>query len=184
VRSSLVIRLILALASLGLAVYLMIPTFIYFSLNEEQLREVRRDKGAFAKYLPSFVPHSHIVAGLDMAGGIHLVLGVDVDQALNSRMSRITDRLREYAVAQNMPFEKLNFVSQANEIGQIKVEFAELGQVTEFRKKALDQFRELVVESESQKKLELQLDPNLVQAAKKDSIDQTVNTIMAMKLEK
>ncbi|MEI6806805.1 MAG: hypothetical protein WCK49_09925, partial [Myxococcaceae bacterium] len=64
---------------LGFAIYLLIPTVIYFNLNESQLREVRRDKHAFAKMLPSWSIDSHIIPGLDLQGGIHMVLGVDVD---------------------------------------------------------------------------------------------------------
>ncbi|HXW60134.1 MAG TPA: protein translocase subunit SecD, partial [Myxococcota bacterium] len=92
-------------------------------------------------------------------------------------MARITDRLRDYAENQHLPFEKISYVSEPNALGHIEAVFNQAEQVKDFKSKALDQFRELVVSSESEKKLALQLDPNLVQSAKKDSVDQTINTI-------
>lgn len=176
-RQTWFLRLILAIGALALAIYLLVPTFIYFSLDEEQLREVRRDRTAFNKYLPSWVPKAHIVPGLDLQGGIHMVLGVDVDKALANKMTRIGDRLRDYAQSKNMSFEKLAYVGEPNALGHIEVSFADEDDLKAFKSKALEQFRELVVSSETAKKLRLQLDPNLVQAARRDSIDQTIKTI-------
>lgn len=176
-RQTWILRLILALSSLALAIYLLIPTFIYFSLDEEQLRQVRRDKDAFNTFLPSWLPKTHIVPGLDLQGGIHMVLGVDVAKALADRTSRISDRLRDYAQTQHLPFEKLNFVSEPNAAGKIEVLFATTEELNAFKSKSLEQFRELVISSESLKKLTLELDPNLVQSARRDSVDQTINTI-------
>lgn len=89
---------------LGFAIYLLIPTVIYFNLNESQLREVRRDKHAFAKMLPSWSIDSHIIPGLDLQGGIHMVLGVDVDKALKDRAARTAERLKDYAKDQKVAF--------------------------------------------------------------------------------
>lgn len=176
-RQTWILRLILALSSLALAIYLLVPTFIYFSLNEEQLREVRRDKAAFSKYVPAWAPYSHIVPGLDLQGGIHMVLGVDVDKALNDKVSRISDRLKDFALSEKLNFEKLSYISKPNALGHIEVSFNNDSQVKAFKTKALEQFRELVVSSESVKRLTLELDPNLVQMARRESVDQTINTI-------
>src|SRR5688572_14344884 len=91
------LKLFFTTCLLAFSVYLLWPTFVYFSLSEAQLREVRQDKKAFDKYLPSFAPRNHIVPGLDLQGGIHLVLGVDIPKAISDKTTRTADRLKDFA---------------------------------------------------------------------------------------
>ena len=87
------IRLLVALVVGLLGGYLVWPTVTYFSLSEAQLSEVKKSKDAFRQFIPEWASESHIVPGLDLQGGIHMVLGVDLDKAISDKTGRIADRL-------------------------------------------------------------------------------------------
>jgi protein-export membrane protein SecD len=171
------LRLFLTFVLVAFAVYLLVPTFIYFSLNEAQLKEVRKDKHAFAKYLPSWAIDSHIVPGLDLQGGIHMVLGVDVEKALSDKTGRTGDRLKDVANEQKVAFTQIDHLADAPSPTRLKVSFASAGDVTRFNKDVLSKFGELKVISEDNTSMTLQLDPMLVQQTRRDAVDQTINTI-------
>ncbi len=162
-------RLIFAIGLLGFAIYLLIPTGVYFTLDEARLREVRRDKHAFDKMLPSWTIDSHIVPGLDLQGGIHMVLGVDVDKALKDRTARTAERLKDYAKD-----EKLTFVSIDS---NLNATFANAKDLEAFDAFVGKKFGEVRVKRKQDLTIEFELDPNMVQMARRDAVDQTINTI-------
>ncbi|MDB2447375.1 protein translocase subunit SecD [bacterium] len=67
------------------AIYAAAPTFIYFG----QEKEVRNDEEAFNKAVPDYLPKSHVKLGLDIQGGVQLVLGVETAGAVDTRLGRI-----------------------------------------------------------------------------------------------
>jgi preprotein translocase subunit SecD len=99
------------------ALYLLIPTFVYFSLPQD----VRNDPGALEEALPSWAPKKRITLGLDLQGGVHLVLGVDLDKAVRDRIARRADELRTWATEQKLAFQSIR--AQPDE-GEIQIEFA------------------------------------------------------------
>src|SRR5262245_13448458 len=101
------LRMLLAFLALGVALYFVFPSLVYFSLDEKAIREVRQSKSAFLKFLPSWSPKSHIVPGLDLQGGIHIVLGVDLDKAITDKTARASDRLVEYAKKEGLTIASL-----------------------------------------------------------------------------
>ncbi|MEI6791103.1 MAG: protein translocase subunit SecD [Myxococcaceae bacterium] len=154
---------------LGFAIYLLIPTVIYFNLNESQLREVRRDKHAFAKMLPSWSIDSHIIPGLDLQGGIHMVLGVDVDKALKDRAARTAERLKDYAKDQKVAFIEVK--------PDLIATFANKADLEAFVLFSNKKFGEVRVVSEKDLSVQFELDPNMVLVVRRDAVDQTINTI-------
>ena len=56
--------------------------------------------------------------GLDLKGGTHLILQVQVDEAINAEVEQSADRLRELLRKQNIPFGE---VARGQELGQIVV---------------------------------------------------------------
>lgn len=87
-----------ALLTLG-ALYLLVPSAYYFSLPAD----TRNDAGALAAVLPSWAPEKKLNLGLDLQGGIHLVMEVDVDAALRAkaanRATEIEDQLAKDGIA-------------------------------------------------------------------------------------
>jgi protein-export membrane protein SecD/preprotein translocase SecF subunit len=67
------------------SIYILIPTGIYMS----QPPEMRNDQEHMAKVLPSWLPKGHLNLGLDLQGGVQLLLGVNLTQAVENRLSRI-----------------------------------------------------------------------------------------------
>lgn len=162
-------RLLLTGLLLGFAIYLLVPTGIYFSLDEKSLREVRRDKHAFNKILPTWAIDSYIVPGLDLQGGIHMVLGVDVEKALKDRTSRTADRLSDYAKDQQVKFENID--------SNLRATFKNREDSVAFARFVSQKFQEVKIISERDDSVQMELDPNLVQIIRRDAVDQTINTI-------
>jgi protein-export membrane protein SecD/preprotein translocase SecF subunit len=80
------------LITLG-ALYYISPTFIYFSLPKEK----RNDPAELEKAIPSWLPKKHIKLGLDLQGGVQLVLGVDTEAAIDNRLGRIGTEMERWA---------------------------------------------------------------------------------------
>ncbi len=82
---SLRVRLVMVLLLTLGALYYISPTFIYFSLPKDQ----RNDQAVLDKAIPSWLPKKHIKLGLDLQGGVQLVLGVDTEVAIDNKLSRL-----------------------------------------------------------------------------------------------
>ena len=73
--------------------WLVTPTLTYFSLPKEE----RNKAGVLKTILPSWLPEKHIKLGLDLQGGVQLVLGVDTKVAIDNKLSRIGTELTRWA---------------------------------------------------------------------------------------
>jgi protein-export membrane protein SecD/preprotein translocase SecF subunit len=80
------------LITLG-ALYYISPTFIYFSLPKDK----RNDPAELEKAIPSWLPQKHIKLGLDLQGGVQLVLGVDTEAAIDNRLGRMGTEVERWA---------------------------------------------------------------------------------------
>jgi preprotein translocase subunit SecD len=74
-----------------LAVYAAMPTFMYFNAAPD----VRRSKAALRKLIPSWLPQSRMNFGIDLQGGLHLVMGVDTEKAIQLKTDHVGDELVE-----------------------------------------------------------------------------------------
>jgi preprotein translocase subunit SecD len=85
-------RLSVLLGLCGLSVYLLYPSyFFYFRATDAQ----RETNSTFCAALPSWAHCAKLNLGLDLQGGVHLVMGVRVDKALQHRADRLADSLRD-----------------------------------------------------------------------------------------
>jgi protein-export membrane protein SecD/preprotein translocase SecF subunit len=75
------------------AAYTVAPTVIYFT----QPLSVRNDPEAFEGMIPSWLPKKHIKLGLDLQGGVQLVLGVNTDGAIESKLNRTAVEITRWA---------------------------------------------------------------------------------------
>lgn len=87
------VRLGIVGAVLVASLYLLVPTIVYFSLPPDQ----RNDKEAFDAALPAWAPKKRMNLGLDLQGGVHLVLGVDLDKAVRDKVERRADEMKAWA---------------------------------------------------------------------------------------
>ncbi len=106
-------RTFLIFAIVGYAVYYLVPSWIYFRLPTDK----RNDAELLAKMTPRWAPKKHLNLGLDLQGGIELVMGVDADKALRDKAVRRADDLKRLAGEKKLPFKDIRGVP-----GQAEVE--------------------------------------------------------------
>ncbi len=80
-----------------LALYGVVPTLLYYA----KPKDLRDQPGA----LPSWVPNQKVKLGLDLQGGIQLVLGVDTAGAIETRLGRMGVDLGRLAPEWKIPLK-------------------------------------------------------------------------------
>jgi len=79
-------------------VYAVTPTIIYFSMP----KEIRNDAEKFAAANPKWLPKGHVKLGLDIQGGVQLVLGVDALSAVESKLGRLAVDMTRWSTDKNL----------------------------------------------------------------------------------
>src|SRR5512138_3258166 len=72
-----------------LAVWALVPSVTYFRLPATE----RNETSVFEKARPKWAPAKHLNLGLDLQGGIHLVMGVEVDRAVREKAVRRAEEI-------------------------------------------------------------------------------------------
>ncbi|RYE94794.1 MAG: hypothetical protein EOO77_43800, partial [Oxalobacteraceae bacterium] len=98
------LRLTMLLGLCALAVYLLYPSYVYYY---KATPEQRDSSQAFCKSLPGWAHCAKLNLGLDLQGGVHLVMGVRVDKALEHRADRLSESVRDSLKAKDLAFVKL-----------------------------------------------------------------------------
>ena len=107
------VRLTMLLGLCTLAVYLLYPSYFYFFKASEEERD---SNVKFCKALPGWAHCSKLNLGLDLQGGVHLVMGVRVDKALEHRADRLAESIRENLKEQNLAVGKIERPHDGSEI--------------------------------------------------------------------
>jgi preprotein translocase subunit SecD len=81
------------------SIYILVPTGIYLS----QPADLRNDQEHMGKVTPSWLPKGHLNLGLDLQGGVQLVLGVNLTQAVENRLARIGTDVGHWADQKDKP---------------------------------------------------------------------------------
>jgi preprotein translocase subunit SecD len=72
------------------ALYALVPSWTYFQLPDDQ----RNEAGVFDQHRPGWaLTKRHLNLGLDLQGGIHLVMGVEVDRAVREKAVRRAEEI-------------------------------------------------------------------------------------------
>lgn len=172
-------RLLIALALFGIATYFFYPSLVYFTLDEEAIKEVRQNKDAFAKHLPSWAPKTHIVPGLDLQGGIHMVLGVDLNKAITDKTSRATDRLISFAKEEGIEITSSKQSGEDPSLqDHVELTLADASAVQSFKDKILKKSPDFAFVTSSERTVTLRLDQQLIQSIRNDAVNQTIKTIV------
>src|ERR1700694_3907237 len=72
-----------------LAVWALVPSVTYFRMPPDK----RNDAAVFENARPKWAPAKHLNLGLDLQGGIHLVMGVEVDKAVREKAVRRAEEI-------------------------------------------------------------------------------------------
>jgi preprotein translocase subunit SecD len=95
-------RVALVVAITLFSVWQLVPSWQYFKLPPDE-----RSGDAFEKSVPRWAPaaRKHLNLGLDLQGGIHLALGVDVDKAVKAKVARRADEMASWLKEKKVAFE-------------------------------------------------------------------------------
>ena len=103
--------------------YQLVPSWFYFKLPPDQ-----RTGEAYDQSVPGWAPDArkHLNLGLDLQGGIHLAMGVDVERAVQAKVARRADEIGDYLKSKEVPFTE----SRPTERGRVvEVKSAEAARV-------------------------------------------------------
>src|SRR5512140_600074 len=83
------------------SVWQLVPSWFYFKLPPDQ-----RNGEAYDQSVPRWAPAArhHLNLGLDLQGGIHLAMGVDVDRAVKAKVARRADEIADYLKSKDVAF--------------------------------------------------------------------------------
>ncbi len=101
----------LVLALVGLAAYMLYPSYYYFFKASEAEKASPKD---FCAAIPSWMSCKKVNLGLDLQGGVHLVMGVVVEKAVQDRVDRIADNLKEVLNEEKIPFTAITVPEAKN----------------------------------------------------------------------
>jgi preprotein translocase subunit SecD len=95
------------------SIYQLVPSWFYFKLPPDQ-----RNGEAYDQTVPRWAPDSkkHLNLGLDLQGGIHLAMGVDVDRAVKAKVARRADEVADYLKSKDVAFTDARTVDQGRRI--------------------------------------------------------------------
>src|SRR5512141_1064936 len=96
------LRIALIAGVLVFSVYQLVPSWYYFRLPPE-----KRNGQEYEESVPGWAPSArkHLNLGLDLQGGIHLAMGVDVDRAVKAKVARRADESADFLREKKIPVE-------------------------------------------------------------------------------
>src|SRR6266498_1771522 len=107
------VRVALITGVLLFSVYQLVPSWFYFKLPPDQ-----RNGQQYDQSVPSWAPSArkHLNLGLDLQGGIHLAMGVDVDRAVKAKVARRADEIADFLRSKDVPFTESRTVDGGRRI--------------------------------------------------------------------
>ena len=164
---------LLVIIGLGLlAIYGVAPTGVYFSLPKAD----RNAEGVFEKANPNWLPEKHIKLGLDLQGGVQLVLGVDTDSAVKNKLSRIGTEITRWANdKKDKKKVKIAYVSKDGRALHVELEAeADAG---DFVSEARDEFDGLELDTRDGQSIRFTYSEDQLKEIKKTALNQAEKVV-------
>ena len=152
------------------SVYALIPSVSYFKLPADQ----RNEAGVFDSVRPKWAPPRHLNLGLDLQGGIHLVLGVEVERAVREKAVRRGDELGQELERKEI---KGAVVTSDVETGIVTVTAKDPAILDKARTQITDDYKDMYVRGQSGDAFTLSFKDADVKALKDSAVDQAVKAI-------
>src|SRR5438132_1405695 len=156
----------LILAVTVLSVWALVPSVTYFRLPAAE----RNEASVFEKARPKWAPAKHLNLGLDLQGGIHLVMGVEVDRAVREKAVR---RAEEIAAEMDRKDVKGVDVKGDPDTGIVTVTAPDIGKA----KDVLGEFTDMYVRRTTGNTVELAMKDDAVKQLKESAVEQAVKAI-------
>ncbi|TWW09383.1 hypothetical protein E3A20_14850, partial [Planctomyces bekefii] len=154
-----------------LALYFSVPSIIYLT----QPAEVRNDAAVLEKKIPPGFPKTHINLGLDLQGGVQLVLGVRLEQAIDNKLGRIATDITRWASDEKLPI-KTAFVP-TDRHGFLRVQMNPGQDFESIREKFRSRFADLVVAEKQADGIDFSFRPEQVKTTKASALEQAERVI-------
>ena len=150
-----------------LAIYALVPSVAYFRLPAGE----RNEPGIFEAHRPKWGPSRHLNLGLDLQGGIHLVMGVEVDKAVREKAVR---RAEEIAAELERKDVKGVEVKGDPDTGIVTVRAPDISKA-----KGLisEEFTDMYIRKVNSDSFDLSMKDDAVKALKESAVDQAVKAI-------
>jgi protein-export membrane protein SecD/preprotein translocase SecF subunit len=150
--------------------YNVAPSVIYFAAP----KDVRNSTEEMEKRIPNWLPQQHVKLGLDLQGGVQLVLGVNTDDAVDNKLGRIGTE------AQRWSDDNDGGVSKAYELKgkqTLRIELKDGADADDFRTKFKAEYPGFVQVGSSGNALDFQFDEEQVKRIKLGAIEQAEKVI-------
>ncbi len=149
-----------------LAIWALVPSVTYFRLPAAE----RNEASVFEKARPKWAPAKHLNLGLDLQGGIHLVMGVEVERAVREKAVR---RAEEIAAELDRKDVKGADVKGDPDTGIVSVTAPDTGKA----KDVLAEYTDMYVRKTSGGTIELAMKDDAVKQLKDSAVDQAMKAI-------
>ena len=153
-----------------LSVYALVPSVTYFNLSPEQ----RNEPAVFEAARPKWAPPRHLNLGLDLQGGIHLVLGVEVDRAVKEKAVRRAEELQSMLERKDL---KGMEVRGDTETGYVTVIAPNADLLAKARGQITDDYTDMKVRGAEGNQFTLEMKDDAVKYLKESAIEQSIKSI-------
>jgi preprotein translocase subunit SecD len=150
-------RTIITVVLIIIAVVMLIPTFL------------DQEKNPWVSKI-----NEGINLGLDLKGGIHFVLSVDTEKAVQDRLDRRTDEIRMRMEDENIPFDSVRVALEDN---SITVTLTEESNAERFRDRIVDYFNDLRRTGSDGFSHKFVLREDTIKHIKESSVEQALETL-------
>src|SRR5438132_1628725 len=151
------------------AIYALVPSWTYFRLPTDQ----RNESGVFEKARPRWAPSRHLNLGLDLQGGIHLVMGVEVDRAVREKAVRRAEEL-----AADLDRKSIKGVEVKGDPDSGIVTVSGQGDaLAQARRQISDDYPDMYIRRTGPTAFELAMKDDAVKQLKESAVDQAVKAI-------
>ncbi|MFI5387991.1 MAG: protein translocase subunit SecD, partial [Fimbriimonadales bacterium] len=158
---------LIALVTLG-AIYMLVPSYYYFKLPPDK----RNDKAEFAKVLPSWAPDNRLNLGLDLQGGIHLVMEVDVDAGIAAKAANRSTEMQDYLTKQGTTGVTGKVINRNQVVLTVPA-----GKMDAVEKAANDYFNDMDRIASTGDTATFAFKPTVVSRLKDDAVEQSIRAI-------
>lgn len=163
-------RLTLVLGLAAFAIYHAMPSLIYFQADPE----CRRSRKCLEDLISKNLPDTRVNFGIDLQGGLHLVMGVDAEKAVQNRTDRVGD---EIVSSMEDKGKKLKSVKRKGEAPELEIllnsaeDYPTLKEILEFRETTWE------VLSHTDTRVVYAMQDTYEEQLMNDAVDQAIKTL-------
>ncbi len=152
------------------AVYSVAPSVIYFTSP----REVRNAAEEMAKRIPDWLPQKHVSLGLDLQGGVQLVLGVNTDNAVDNKLGRLATEIQRWSDDTKQGIAK-SYIVAGKQL--LRLELSEGQDTQKVSQKIKNEFSGLTVLNRTEKQIDFGFEESQIKNIKASAIEQAEKVI-------